>query len=562
MHICTVCDNNYIHKGLTLYQSLTNTGDSFTLHWLCCDDLIYSRLESLSLPGIVVYKLSDLEDRDPELRKAKNNPKSSYGNAHSQYIWTLTPWFINYLFRKDIAPLLYADADIYFYQSPVIIAQTVGNKSVGIHTHRFTPPYRDDVESGWYNVGVLYFHNTGIALNISECWKKWLLDGPAGPYYATHGGCGDQKFLELFMPFFGRENICVFDQEGAICHQAPWCIESCNSLPVLFYHFSHFTFDLEKNTWADHLEDPPEWLPTADLQIRLLYQNYYKAIKESDRLLSVGDMSAVLESDPATAVQKQADTFPDTSWKPLDIIGNVKIDESKPERVKMLLACIRSFAFLKDHCRFLLLLEGASSKLLTRVRKEMNAAGFDYMLFGQGFGDYGKSYRVMLKASTAPYILNFLEDHFCTVDDPRYLVKMIGIMKKLEVDLMKTSFHQVELKSMQGVDLFYQDPWALVYDNTIVNHKAYEKFYKQRYFVSVHFLATREFVTRFFSRALGDRPHEYELTHFTPGWEHRVLVPHEGHEFIASIDDDHGEERSNLQARPEETKFWETYNSL
>ena len=34
-NICTVSDNNYLIKGLTLYESLKESSKDFILHYLC-----------------------------------------------------------------------------------------------------------------------------------------------------------------------------------------------------------------------------------------------------------------------------------------------------------------------------------------------------------------------------------------------------------------------------------------------------------------------------------------------------------------------------------------------
>lgn len=575
MQICTVCDSKYIHKGLALYQSLKNViPDQFVLHWLCADNIIYEQLDRLDLHEISLYKLSALEDLHPELRVAKNNPPSNYGTQHSQYMWTLTPWFINYLLRKeqDWGPefpgLLYADSDIFFYHSPAVIAEIVGSKAVGIHTHRFSGREQDfQGDNGWYNVGVLYFNNTLAGLNISENWKKWLLDGPAGPFYKTYGTCGDQKFLELFRPLFGEQNVCVFDDPGLIqvdskiyhgvCHQAPWCTDSCGKDPVLFYHFSHFVFNLEKNFWEDHMENPMEWNPSAAPGIRTLYDQYFAEMKRADALLQ--SAPAILPQPEIVTANKQP-VDAQFEGKFLDIVGNIKVDEANPERVRMLIACIRSFAFLKDHCRFILLMEKASASLTNRVRKELQQIGFDFTLLTHGFGDYGKSYSTLLKTCNAPYILNFLEDHFCMCDSVEQVVSLVSSMKKLHIDLIKTSFHQVELNSIQAVDLFYDDNTIKVYDNNIITHAQYEKYYQHRYFISVHFLCTRAFALKFWNRHLGEKPHEYEIVKFTPGWEHRVAVP--AIEFVESIDDHHGVPGNNLLDRTSAGKFRNIYNMI
>ena len=280
MNICTTCDFNYIEKGFCLYESLNRYSEDFTLHWLCLDEKAYEKLKELNLPKVIPYSLKQLESEDEKLVAAKSNPPSQYGDAHSQYCWSLTPYFVNYVLERlqDNEKLLYCDSDIYFYDSPEVILQCLENKSVAIHTHRFSGQYDDTISSGWYNVGVMGFKKNVIGLDVSKKWKNWLLE-VNHLYYEKYGTCGDQKYLNLFKMLWGDANICVVDEECGILHQAAWCTEKSNTNPdqkPLFYHFSHFV--AEADNWRDSLRG--EWNPSSIDYIKTLYVEYFEEHKK------------------------------------------------------------------------------------------------------------------------------------------------------------------------------------------------------------------------------------------------------------------------------------------
>lgn len=279
INFCTVCDNNYILKGLAMRQSLIETiGSDFTLHWLCIDEDIYTSLSKKSITNVILYKLKDFEQTDSELQQAKKNPPSKYGTQYENYCWTLTPYFVNYILRNHIEngdKLVYVDSDIYFYKSPQIILDVVGDNSIGLHTHRF--PSRNRKNSnlvGWYNIGVVVFKKDKVGESASNLWKEWLLN-IQNPYYEEYGTCGDQKYAELFEVLFPH-NTCIFDQHSSISHLAPWC-PGLDNKPIVFFHFSHFTFDLQKDIWSDSIER--EWKPTRYEHIVPYYDSYYNTIK-------------------------------------------------------------------------------------------------------------------------------------------------------------------------------------------------------------------------------------------------------------------------------------------
>lgn len=288
IYACTVCDKNYILKGLNLYKSLRETcADELTLCWLCLDTETYVQLHEMNLPGVIRVRLVDLANYNiDEIRKL---PNTNWGDDHANFCWRITPIFIDFLLQHFIPAgqrLIYADSDIFFYHSPQLILDIVGNKCVGIHTHRFSRPYDDNVATGWYNVGVMVFTANDMGKDICGRWVQWM-SNPDTELYKKYGTCGDQKWLNLFIPTFGQDNICVFDEEGNCGHLAPWnctgithprkhyIIYKGQEQPVVFFHFSHFIID--GHTWRDSIKG--EWKPAADQNIRPYYQEYFEVLQ-------------------------------------------------------------------------------------------------------------------------------------------------------------------------------------------------------------------------------------------------------------------------------------------
>ena len=62
---------------------------------------------------------------------------------------------------------------------------------------------------------------------------------PQNEYAAKYGTCGDQKYLDLFIPLFGSLHVCVFDREANIQYAAPWNVKTND---LLFYHLNNRCF--------------------------------------------------------------------------------------------------------------------------------------------------------------------------------------------------------------------------------------------------------------------------------------------------------------------------------
>jgi len=253
IHICTLSDKNFLLKGLALYQSLVNTCNEFTLHYLCLDNETYFKLKELDFENIELSKLDVLEKHDLKLVECRDNEPSEYAaNKEEQFIWSLAPYFTNYILNTlpENEHLFYIDADICIYENLSQLLQIVGTKSVGIHSHKFSSAYNDNYKTGWFNVGIVIFKNDYFGKTISKFWKNLLLNQD-NSYYEKYGTCGDQKYLELF-PKIWPNQTCIFDKE--IDHLAPWNWNREVKNPF-FFHFSDFETSKYPSSMHKYKED-------------------------------------------------------------------------------------------------------------------------------------------------------------------------------------------------------------------------------------------------------------------------------------------------------------------
>lgn len=241
----------------------------------------------------------------------------------------------------------------------------------------------------------------------------------------------------------------------------------------------------------------------------------------------------------------------------LDIIGNIKIDESKPERVDYFIACLKSWEFFKEHCKVILNIEGASDELLRKVKRTFEECKFDGYVSSVNSSKYGKVYCELIAMGENEFIHNFIEDHFALIDDAETMSRILNTMKELNVDVLKTSFFQIEQNSRNTVKGATTMEHGKIFRMNAENHIEYGRHYGSRYFLGVNFLTTRDFAIKFWNRDIGHRPHEYEIDVYKPEWEHTCMIP--SMEIQCAVDDDHGEPNTCLLKRNEE-KFERIYN--
>ncbi len=241
-HYCTYFDHRYLSRGLVLHESLRGFGAGSTLWVLCLSEECESALRRLSIPGLRVVPLRELEAFDPELAATRST------RSTVEYYFTCSPCLPRFVLAQapEVEELCYVDADLCFFSDPELLFAELADSAVGITPHRFTPAAQaSHGRFGRYNVGLVYFRRDEDGLACLQWWRErcieWCYDRLEGDRYA------DQKYLERFPELFRR--VTSLAHPGA--NLAPWNIGAClvggtpeaptvDGRPVLFCHFQGF----------------------------------------------------------------------------------------------------------------------------------------------------------------------------------------------------------------------------------------------------------------------------------------------------------------------------------
>lgn len=247
MNYCLFTGENYLAKAITLYNSLIETNNKFTLYYFAFDNNTYNYLLKSNYSNIIPIKLSELECEFPELLSVKNE------RTFQEYYFTCTPTLLLYVFRKfNIKDCTYLDADLYFYSNPQLLHDELGQNDVMITEHRYTEKYDNTSTSGKYCVQFLPFKNNSNSINILNKWHNQCLEWCY--HRSENGKWADQGYLNDWTTTYN--NIKVLENLGG--GVAPWNIQQYNILSadnkvfvntkteqqfnLIFYHFHGLRF--------------------------------------------------------------------------------------------------------------------------------------------------------------------------------------------------------------------------------------------------------------------------------------------------------------------------------
>lgn len=248
LNFCTLFDSNYLSRGLLMYESLRRHCSKFHLYVFAFDDACYEYLLKYeNHSDLTIIPLSDFEDED--LLRIKPTRDSR------EYCWTCTSSTILYCIETfNLTNCTYIDADVYFYSDPTVLIEEMGENSVLITAHRYTPEYDQSEEKGKFCVQFVAFKNDERGMKVLRYWRNACIEWCYAR--AEDGKCGDQKYLDAWSNRF--EGIHELQHLGG--GVAPWNIQQysfvdttssgivCrerqtgNIFNLVFYHFHGTTF--------------------------------------------------------------------------------------------------------------------------------------------------------------------------------------------------------------------------------------------------------------------------------------------------------------------------------
>lgn len=285
-YFCTLFDSGYLLKGVAMLKSLARHCPDAHVHVLCMDRQTQDILTKLDLPHITCIPLSDLEDE--ALLEAKKD------RGVAEYCWTLSPCLPWYVLQNNpqIDFITYLDADLLFYSSVQPLFDEIGDSSIAIIEHRFTPRLQDREVNGRFCVEWVSFRRDEEGMACLSRWREQCIEWCY--YRLEEGRMGDQKYLDEWPSRYPSCHILQHPGAGI----APWNYAqyafgedaagniTIQGVPLVFYHFHQF--QLLDNGSFDRLStfytsECPEPAPIYDA-----YESALKVVLSEVRAVAPG----------------------------------------------------------------------------------------------------------------------------------------------------------------------------------------------------------------------------------------------------------------------------------
>jgi hypothetical protein len=239
-YFCTLFDSGYLLKGVAMLKSLARYCPGAHVYVLCMDRQTQDILTKLDLPHISCIPLSDLEDE--ALLEAKKD------RGVAEYCWTLSPSLPWYVLQNNpqIDFITYLDADLLFYSPVQPLFDEIGDSSIAIIEHRFTPRLQDREVNGRFCVEWVSFRRDEEGMACLSRWREQCIEWCY--YRLEEGRMGDQKYLDEWPVRYPSCHILQHPGAGI----APWNYAqyafdqnsagdiTVQGAPLVFYHFHQF----------------------------------------------------------------------------------------------------------------------------------------------------------------------------------------------------------------------------------------------------------------------------------------------------------------------------------
>jgi hypothetical protein len=289
----TYFDQRYLARALVMLRSLRRHDPQAEIFPLCFDQIAFDIVAGLTDDKITPIAEADMLGFEPALARNGGRGRLPFYALHK-------PVLPAYVFRRrpKLAAIAHIDADTYFYASPQPMFDEIGEASIGLSPHRFSPPYQDAVIYGEFNAGFIYWRNDPVGRRCLDEYRTDCLRWCA-PWAEPDGRYMNQGYLTAWP---GRyPNVHVLRHPGA--NLAYWNMArhrltekpviSVDGEALIFHHFSNVHQD-HRGTWRCPYR---QFGGNLGVALRAVYRPYLDEVEDTAAWLQMR-VPGLLPMDP------------------------------------------------------------------------------------------------------------------------------------------------------------------------------------------------------------------------------------------------------------------------
>jgi len=229
------------------------------------------KMESASLVPICIDELIT-----PEISAVRGR------TTHGQFCWVCQPLICEFILDNyEDEMVTYLEADSLFFYDPEVLFWELGEKSVSLVPHNYSPHFDLTAHAGRFCVQFNAFRRDDVAREILEYWKlncfKYTKEKP----FDTIGQTCLNDLPDRF------DGVKIIEHPGA--GVAPWNIQHVkfeirdsvpcvDGVPIVFYHYHQY------GRYEDGSHELCDY-PISKQIIDSIYKTYIREIAEAERIV-------------------------------------------------------------------------------------------------------------------------------------------------------------------------------------------------------------------------------------------------------------------------------------
>jgi hypothetical protein len=274
-------DQRYLALGVVMLRSLRRCDPDAMAFVLCFDSPSLSAVAALGDPHIVPLSADELLAFEPRLDRCRTRQRGAFYATHKPVLPLLV-----LARRPDVGAVIHVDADFRFFAPTAPLFDEIGEASIAVSPHDFTPVFADLAVCGRFNAGFIYWRHDATGVKCLEDYREECLAW-CEPHVEPDGRFMNQGYLTRWPDRYS--GVHVIRHPGV--NLAYWNIATrglsgvwrviVDGRPLICYHFSGLFLD-EAGVWRNARR---EFGANLAFAVDRIYAPFLREVEDADRWL-------------------------------------------------------------------------------------------------------------------------------------------------------------------------------------------------------------------------------------------------------------------------------------